>query len=331
MGFYNPTPNANNQSACLKCPEHAITLELNSTSIADCLCDRLYYNNDTAGEVQCLRCVVGTDCGAPGSMLSTLHIRPGYYRPSPSSIDVRMCLDAGSNCSGEAVCKDSTSGCAGGSDPASPCQPGLEGKFCSVCAKSNASSALSYYVGGSDAGVAHCSKCPEGVLWLVIGLGSAATAALIVSYATARRAIPKRRRKALYAPWERYGIDTKLKLLIGFYQIGTKIGKLYHVAMPAEVAMVLEALELGISFGLDITTPFECFGANRYEQRLLFWLLLPLVLVLCLLTIGMLRRRFRPQAALQWALPYIFQLMFLLCKPCRELTCETAYSYLRTP
>ena len=297
------------------CPEHAITLGPNSTSLADCLCDTGYYNNNTAEGVQCLRCVVGTSCDdAPGSTLRHLSLRPGFYRPSANSIDVRMCLDAGANCSGEATCDASTSGCAGGDDPYSPCQPGLEGKFCTVCASSNeSSSVLRYYVGGSEADVAHCSECPEGVMWLVIGIGSAAIFVLIMLYLTVPRAISKQRRKAFYAPWQRYGIDTKLKLLIGFYQIGTKIGKLYHVAMPAEVATVLEALELGISFGLDITTPFECFGANRYEQRLVFWLLLPILLVLSLLAVGLLLKRFRPRAALHWAGPNIFRVMFILC------------------
>ena len=75
--------------------------------------------------------------------------------------------------------------------------------------------------------------------------------------------MPKKAQKALARLWTACRPPIKAKLLIGFYQIATKIGKLYQVMLPSDVRRVLEAFEVTISIGLDINTPFECFGAYR--------------------------------------------------------------------
>ena len=109
--------------------------------------------------------------------------------------------------------------------------------------------------------------------------------------------------------WNAYGLGVKLKQSIGFYQIGTKIEQAYRVSMPAEVRTLLNRFAVVITLGLDITTPLECFGAHRYEQRLHFWLVLPIVLVLAIFGVGLLKARFQPKRALAWALPPVFKLM----------------------
>ena len=37
--YYNPIRSANNQTACLRCPEHSTTLSMASTSIDQCKCE----------------------------------------------------------------------------------------------------------------------------------------------------------------------------------------------------------------------------------------------------------------------------------------------------
>ena len=91
--------------------------------------------------------------------------------------------------------------------------------------------------------------------------------------------------------------------------------------MPGAVRTLLNNLTVVITFALDIQTPFECFGAHRYEQQLLFWLVAPLGLVLVVFGIGVLKECIKPSkhtkrtstAALTWALPLVFKLMVRVC------------------
>ena len=106
----NPMYNANNQSACVKCPEHAFTLGPSSTSLADCLCDRGYHNDEAQGGVHCAACPVGTSCSG-GATLATMQLKVGYYRQSNRTIDVRRCPDAGVNCAGLSRCVDLAPDC----------------------------------------------------------------------------------------------------------------------------------------------------------------------------------------------------------------------------
>ena len=91
--------------------------------------------------------------------------------------------------------------------------------------------------------------------------------------------------------------------------------------MRATVRTLLNNFTIVITFALDIQTPFECFGAHRYEQQLLFWLVAPLGLVLVVFGIGVLKECFKPSkhtkrtstAAITWALPLVFKLMVCVC------------------
>ena len=69
-----------------------------SDSLSDCTCEIGLYNNASDGGVQCLTCPVGTACNNLGVTLASLPLKPGYYRPSTSSVDVRKCSDAGAGC-----------------------------------------------------------------------------------------------------------------------------------------------------------------------------------------------------------------------------------------
>jgi hypothetical protein len=120
------------------------------------------------------------------------------------------------------------------------------------------------------------------------------------------------RKVAVRKWWEVLGLDTKLKLLVGFYLIMTKIGYIYCVSMPSEVQSILNAFEVAVSLGLGIKAPFECIGAHHYEQRLVIWILLPLVLVGSLFAVGYMRNCLWPHASRHWALANVCRLMFLL-------------------
>ena len=71
-GFFNPSLNANNQSACIKCPDDATTLGANSTSPAQCVCNEGFYKaNDASGQTVCKPCFAGTACESCGGRTHT--------------------------------------------------------------------------------------------------------------------------------------------------------------------------------------------------------------------------------------------------------------------
>jgi hypothetical protein len=62
-GFFNPTQNANNQSACIRCPKDSTTLGPNSTGSELCACNEGFYNPEsTSSRLDCKPCFAGTDC-----------------------------------------------------------------------------------------------------------------------------------------------------------------------------------------------------------------------------------------------------------------------------
>lgn len=62
----------------------------------------------------CVKCPTGVDCGKSGSTLLTLEIMPGYFRFTPTSVDVLQCpkpLDCvGGNSTGSRLCSQHAQG-----------------------------------------------------------------------------------------------------------------------------------------------------------------------------------------------------------------------------
>ena len=75
-----------------------------------------------------------------------------------------------------------------------------------------------------------------------------------------------------------YTLPNKLKIVVGFYMIATKIDDVYQVRLPEEVRALLQVLRIVISLGIE-GVPLACVGANGYVARLLFWMLAPAALV----------------------------------------------------
>ena len=224
VGFFNPTYNANNQSACVKCPEHAITLGTNATSLAQCLCEADYYNDvdATTSGVQCLPCPIGSSCGQPGTTKAALPLKSGFFRMSNATVDVRACSDAAVGCeAGRSECAESHSGCIGGSDPSTPCRAELGGIFCRLCANT---SIPKYYVAASEAAPATCSPCEEFMPVLALMM-VALLGALVLLMALRRlwRRLDQKTRNWITSRWAAFGLETKAKLVVSFYQIACKV------------------------------------------------------------------------------------------------------------
>ena len=218
VGYYQEptTLISNNQGVCTKCPPHSTTAREGSSHIKQCVCEAEYYNTNTTGGVTCASCPIGTDCFEAGVELFSLPLSTGYYRPSRDSLDVRRCPDAynGNN-----------SGCLSGS--VEPCRDTLAGPFCALCDRSNATARV-YYVKASDSQVAHCEVCRNSTISTLLMAFGAVAFALLLSFLL-RRYKPMQR-EGIKRFMRRFSPQNKLKIMIAFYMIATKVDDTPHLS-----------------------------------------------------------------------------------------------------
>lgn len=103
-------------------------------------CPMLEYEtpfSDPVGE--CVGCVEGVICDSPGSVLSTLQLEVGYWRPGPTSVNVWQCIHPRA--------------CIGGTGENNTyCRRGYDGPLCAVCEM--------YYFRSWSSG--QCVRCADG-------------------------------------------------------------------------------------------------------------------------------------------------------------------------
>jgi hypothetical protein len=308
IGFYNPLEGQTDAAACERCPSNSNTRSVRSASISDCLCDANFYDSNVSdAAVECVMCPVGSDC-ARGSTLERLPLRKGYYRLDSTSVDVRVCPDAQVNCSttfGTSECH-SASGCQGGTGY--PCANGLEGVYCQLC---NRSSDAVFYKAASATKAAKCEPCSNTVVRTalpIVAVVVAAALALKVKQVALLRlssSTVARLRDILI----RYTPSNKLKIVFVFYQIATRVPRVYGVAFPPNVVDTLETFATIVTLGLDnvAMAPLECMRLHGYVPRLLFWMTLPVVLTLCVLVYVVLASGWRPLVCGELARVQVFR------------------------
>jgi hypothetical protein len=303
---YNPNASAFSITQCKRCPERTSTNGyLAATSVANCSCSVDYYLApdwmDVSGMSECRErcciCPVGANCADETLLpmgerpllpitLDNLPVDSGYFRLAAESdarvlLDVRRCPDSSAGCrAGESVCASGTSGCKGGRNPNDLCREGLDGIFCRRCMEED-----TYYVEAEDSEYAHCAPCADAVssgAKSTVGVCVIVLLVLVSVGAAAFCCIPKRMERlwtSMFAVIEEYTLGNKLKILIGYYMIATRVEHVYEVFLPAEVRGLLKQIRIVISLGIE-SIPLRCVGANGYVKRLLFWMITPLVLVL---------------------------------------------------
>jgi len=302
---------------------NAQTTGLMADSPDNCVCQAGYYDagSNISGLV-CRTCPSGSVCPSPGATLYTLPILPGYYRPHRRSVDVRKCVDAFRNCSGDLVCPTSTSGCTGtvgeNSDRGNGCNDGLDGVYCLLCAKRRES--LYYYIPATDSKRAHCRECDNAAELWIVAVASAAVGALAVGAALMKlyRAymVGVTRRATLARAWRILSPHVKLKILVGFYLIASVLDKVYEVELPATAKRLFELFHIGITLGFDtgLGALLECFGMGGYISRLAVYMVMPATLSLLILLVGVvyLRRSFSWVSLLELTGPSLMQLFFFV-------------------
>ena len=108
----------------------------------------------------------------------------------------------------------------------------------------------------------------------------------------------------------------KLKILIGFYQIATRVETVYDVLLPAEVRELLLTIQLTIAIGID-GIPLVCVGASGYIPRLVFWTVVPFIVVVTASCVAaarvMLAHKCRATrtALLEATMPAVLRIFFL--------------------
>ena len=330
---------------------NALTLFEGSSSAADCRCQPGYYDRAPAGSpVDCQTCPSGSDCStAAGFTLTTLPIKRGYYRLHPGSIDVRRCPDASTNCSDLPECEESTSGCRGDlhlnatefeavtiissrrradelrgsfftSRPATGgCYEDLTGVFCRVCKPRDDGKPV-YYAKADKSHRARCALCRENArdtLLVLIGGMLALGLALFLLLQAWGVCVAEWRQKQFHRAWTTFKPHNKLKILIGFYMIATRIEDVYEVELPFGVVRILDDFSLVVTLGLSgLSSAHECLGIRGYIPELVQFMsmfpVLVLLIVLWLLGRMLCRGRCAASELLETSLPYVLQLGFLV-------------------
>ena len=335
---FNPHAEQSSDAACVSCPTNSITDgEIGQLSITACVCKRDYYDtDDDLKQVNCSACPSGTDClQAAGNTLVSLPVKRGYYRLHSRSIDVRHCPDAEANCSNAFGCKESTSGCRGTVEPEGNsslaagrrlqagnsslgCHDDLMGVFCRICVPREDGVRV-HYSPGTTSRRTHCRECREMARDNIVRfIGFVAlTAALILLLLGAYEVILSHTRKQqLRRAWQAFTPHNKLKILIGFYMIVTKVDDVYAIEMPAEVKALLNTFAIGISFGFNgLGSVLECLGMPRYTDLLALYIIAPLsfALLILLAAVGrtLCKRNRKSSALLETAVPLLLKLGFL--------------------
>jgi hypothetical protein len=288
--------------------------------------------------IECIPCMIGTNCSqidgvwinpddprwedanlpSPGYSLQNLPVKHGYWRTNLNSTDVKRCPDERMNCSttaGTWRCQ-TTSGCRGTS-----CAPGLTGAFCQLCESSG-----SFYVAATVDAIAHCAEC-GGTLAATLGFAGGVLAALpflvLILLRMKRMLVEKKPALVSRAAYfnDIFKPANKLKIMIGFYMIATKVDNVYEVELPADVKKFLARLSGWITLGVRgvETTPLECMGLSGHVPRLLFWILVPPVVIVIVVAGNMAARAWSkrrngaaPDGTLfEQSLPLVLKAMFL--------------------
>ena len=281
-----------------------------------CLCNKGYYNARSAANnsVECALCPVGSACVEAGTSLASLPLKVGYYRTGSDSDDLRRCPDAGVD-----------SGCVGGvSGGEGPCRQGLEGPYCKVCEVRDDSV---YY----NAKESSCMPCEGNALLtvLVVVGGCAGVAGLLSLWMRLRHRLPLRVIAMLGWLWRLYtqlSLRAKIKQMMSFYQVATRITEVYDLELPGAVVRLLESFDI-ININIEaMGLPLQCLGLGSYGHSLAFTMFAPLLLAAAYALYHLAwpcveallardprcLRRGRPKEQLMAALPGLLVLSFLM-------------------
>ena len=311
-----------------------------ASSPDECRCAPSFYDiGEESIQVDCDDCPSGSDCRhAAGFSLTTLPIMTGYYRLHGRSSDIRRCPDAAVNCSDSPQCPESTSGCRGTVNSSSSlagrrladgparnisdmgCYDDLTGTFCLLCAPHPEGKRV-YYVAATTSRRAQCRDCRESArdtILAFIGFVALAAVVALIIVAGCVTYLSDQRKQRLKYTWQAFTPHNKLKILVGFYMIATKVDSVYEVSLPPQVKRMLAVFSVGVSLGFNsIGSVLECLGMGGYVNMLTVYIVTPLILALLISLVALGRLlctshcNTNSAAFLETALPPLLNLGFL--------------------
>ena len=105
--------------------------------------------------------------------------------------------------------------------------------------------------------------------------GGFVLAIICLYYASRRRLlrIPKASLARLSTAWHALTPHVKLKIVVGFYVLATRVDSVYEIEMPYQVKRMLDFFSVAVSLGIGgLSTPLDCIGWSGYRARLLFYI-----------------------------------------------------------
>ena len=245
-----------------------------------CSCEADYFAVNTT-VLECAPCPSGARC-ARHATVETLVIRPGHFRPTLTTADVRPCP----NHTTEGFLQLSApSGCAGGKGAGDElCRPGLGGLFCQSCNASMMAAGGHYY----DAAAVECRACSATAagagVWVLVGvLALALVAAAGRHVAKAARSHRIRRLLSLLRRLRSSAVLGSLglmaKILVELVQLVAEFEELFDITLPSKVTRFIGSLSW-LRLNLDSLLPLQCLGLGDYTNQLLLTVSFPAALVL---------------------------------------------------
>jgi len=260
------------QERCESCPPTTSTN--GKRGEAECTsCATGYFNllPDVAASIfTCRRCIAVAGC-TNNATIANLDIRPGYWRLSPMSLDVKACLtkrQSGANAT------QVISSCTGGTNASNYCDPEHYGPLCMLCTERD--NQWKYF----NTRARRCDNCPDPVPKLV---GITATLVLLFMVVAGIQ-LPLRHAQVLVVHVQArvrlvlnlMGLQAKLKCFVGLYQFLDEISPVFDIDMPIRVIELLDKLEV-LRLDPGIFFPGACLGS--FFARLLVQTTGPLVLI----------------------------------------------------
>ena len=225
-----------------------------------------------SGHGHCVACPIGTDCSERGQTLTSLRLKPAYWRSHQSSRKIELCSVA------EACSQANTSD----GNVLFQCTDGHKGPVCSVCEHGFARDVE---------GV--CKRCEGGGIpakTIVIGL--VITCLLLVAVALLRkRRKTKGRRIMTGKEFEvSSSFRTKFKILTSYYQIVSQYEDVFQVRFPK----LFEAFSRRVSsiFNLNLLQlgSVDCFVETSFYTKLIFMTLGPVLITFLIFIMMWIRR-----------------------------------------
>jgi hypothetical protein len=267
-----PPARASQQEACSPCASNAETPpNVTASSIADCHCTNGYFRfNKSLGGCHLFPPGAANESyyTTPPDTLDRIRVKPGYWRLSLLSSDIRPCpVLIGQPCRGDLLPSQLGDYCATKVTGISPMAP-----YCSYCMHHPAE-----YL---DPVNVVCRSCAASRITGVVTLACVLVIAILTWYIFRVSHRLVRLAHTLRVASKRASVVARLKMAMTFYQIVTNLDGVYKIIQPPgfrsyQRSFEMASLNLFAIPGVHI----QCFGLSTYFSQLLTRSLLPIVLI----------------------------------------------------